>query len=31
MRYVISPTKIYSELGRLPEAKFKDGIKKTIQ
>ena len=31
MRYAIDPTKIYSELGWLPETKFADGIKKTIQ
>ena len=31
MRYAIDPTKIYNELGWLPETKFKDGIKKTIQ
>lgn len=30
MRYAIDPTKIYSELGWLPETKFADGIKKTI-
>lgn len=30
-RYAIDPTKIHSELGWLPETKFKDGIKKTIQ
>lgn len=31
MRYAIDPTKIYSELGWLPETKFEDGIKKTIR
>ena len=31
MRYAIDPTKIYNELGWLPETKFEDGIKKTIQ
>lgn len=31
MRYAIDPTKIYDELGWLPETKFEDGIKKTIQ
>ena len=30
MRYAINPTKIYNELGWLPETKFADGIKKTI-
>ncbi len=30
MRYAIDPTKIYNELGWLPETKFEDGIKKTI-
>lgn len=30
MRYAIDPTKIHNELGWLPETKFKDGIKKTI-
>ncbi len=30
MRYVIDPTKIHDELGWLPETKFADGIKKTI-
>lgn len=30
MRYAIDPTKIHSELGWLPEIKFADGIKKTI-
>ncbi len=30
MRYAIDPTKIHSELGWLPETKFVDGIKKTI-
>ncbi len=31
MRYAIDPTKIHRELGWLPETKFQDGIKKTIQ
>lgn len=31
MRYAINPSKIYNELGWLPETKFKDGIKKTIK
>ena len=31
MRYAIDPTKIHEELGWLPETKFADGIKKTIQ
>ncbi len=31
MRYAIDPTKIQNELGWLPETKFADGIKKTIQ
>ena len=31
MRYAIDPTKIYEELGWLPETKFEDGIKKTIK
>ncbi|MDY3974240.1 MAG: dTDP-glucose 4,6-dehydratase [Veillonella caviae] len=30
-RYAIDPTKIHTELGWLPETKFEDGIKKTIQ
>lgn len=30
-RYAINPTKIHRELGWLPETKFEDGIKKTIQ
>ncbi len=30
MRYAIDPTKIHIELGWLPETKFDDGIKKTI-
>lgn len=30
-RYVIDPEKIHRELGWLPETKFADGIKKTIQ
>ena len=30
MRYAIDPTKIHSELGWLPEAKYADGIQKTI-
>ena len=31
LRYAIDPEKIHSELGWLPETKFQDGIKKTIQ
>ena len=31
MRYAIDPTKIHTELGWLPETKFDDGIKATIQ
>ena len=31
IRYAIDPTKIHNELGWLPETKFADGIKKTIQ
>ncbi len=31
MRYAIDPTKIYNDLGWLPETKFEDGIKKTIE
>lgn len=31
MRYAIDPTKIYNELGWLPETNFSDGIQKTIQ
>ena len=31
MRYAIDPTFIHNELGWLPETRFKDGIKKTIQ
>ena len=31
MRYAIDPTKIYREVGWLPETKFEDGIRKTIQ
>lgn len=30
MRYAIDPTKIYKELGWIPETKFADGIEKTI-
>ena len=30
LRYAIDPTKIHDELGWLPETKFEDGIKKTI-
>lgn len=30
-RYAIDPTKIHNELGWLPETRFRDGIKKTIQ
>ena len=29
-RYAIDPTKIYNELGWLPQTKFDDGIKQTI-
>ena len=31
LRYAIDPTKIHNELGWLPETKFSDGIKQTIQ
>ena len=31
LRYAIDTTKIYNELGWLPETKFEEGIKKTIQ
>lgn len=31
MRYAIDPTKIYNELGWLPETEFADGLHKTIQ
>ena len=31
MRYAIDPTKIHTELGWLPETKFADGIKLTIE
>ncbi|MCR4842997.1 MAG: dTDP-glucose 4,6-dehydratase [Eubacterium sp.] len=31
MRYAIDPTKIHNELGWLPQTKFEDGIKKTVQ
>lgn len=31
LRYAIDPSKIHNELGWLPETKFDDGIKKTIQ
>ena len=31
MRYAIDPTKIHQELGWLPETKFQDGIRMTIQ
>ena len=31
MRYAIDPTKIHEELGWLPETKFENGIRKTIQ
>lgn len=30
-RYAIDPTKIHNELGWLPETRFEDGIRKTIQ
>ncbi len=31
MRYAIDPSKIHRELGWLPETKFQDGIKKTVE
>jgi dTDP-glucose 4,6-dehydratase len=31
LRYAIDPTKIYRKLGWLPETKFADGLKKTVQ
>ena len=31
LRYAIDPTKIHSELGWLPETRFEDGLKRTIQ
>ena len=31
LRYAIDPTKIHNELGWLPETKFENGIKKTIE
>ena len=31
LRYAIDPTKIHNELGWLPQTKFDDGIKKTVQ
>ncbi len=31
MRYAIDPSKIHKELGWIPETKFADGIRKTIQ
>ena len=31
LRYAIGPTKIHSELGWLPETRFEDGLKRTIQ
>ena len=31
LRYAIDASKIYMELGWLPETKFEEGIKKTIQ
>ena len=31
LRYAVTPAKIHYELGWLPETKFEDGIKKTIQ
>ena len=31
LRYAIDPAKIHSELGWLPETKFKDGISATIE
>ena len=30
-RYAIDPTKIHTELGWLPETKFEDGIRATVQ
>ena len=30
MRYAIDPTKIHNELGWLPETKFDDGIRRTV-
>ena len=30
-RYAIDPTKIHNDLGWLPETKFEDGIKATVQ
>lgn len=31
LRYAIDPTKIHNELGWLPETKFEDGLRRTIQ
>ena len=31
LRYAIDPSKIHRELGWLPETKFEDGLKRTIQ
>ena len=31
LRYAIDPTKIYQDLGWLPETRFEDGIKRTIE
>lgn len=31
MRYAIDPAKIHKELGWLPQTKFEDGVKKTVQ
>ena len=31
LRYAIDPTKIHNELGWLPETKFSEGLKKTIE
>ncbi len=31
LRYAIDPSKIHAELGWLPETKFEDGLKKTVQ
>ena len=31
MRYAIDPTKIHNELGWLPETKFDDGIRRTVE
>ncbi|MDE5618778.1 MAG: GDP-mannose 4,6-dehydratase, partial [Clostridia bacterium] len=31
LRYAIDPSKIHAELGWLPETKFEDGIRKSVQ